>query len=107
MSRSDLWPEFWRSLPEAGNRLELPRMYRTPAAANLRAKTGTIRGVSALSGVVQSSDGERLAFSVLVNGASSTSVAKRIENNIGIRLASFTRGVDAGLPLSASATGSN
>jgi D-alanyl-D-alanine carboxypeptidase/D-alanyl-D-alanine-endopeptidase (penicillin-binding protein 4) len=74
-------------------------MYRTPAADNLRAKTGTIRGVSALSGVVQSSDGERLVFSVLVNGASSTSVAKRIENDIGVRLASFSRGMDVGLPL--------
>ena len=94
MAESDGWNEFWRTLPEAGNRRELPRMYRTAAAGNLRAKTGTIEGVSALSGVVQSSDGERLAFSILVNGTPSTSAAKRVENGIGARLASFTRGAD-------------
>ncbi len=95
LASTDLWPEFWQTLPEAGNRRELSRMYMTPAAGNLRAKTGTIEGVSALSGVVRSRDGERLAFSILVNGTPSTSAAKRIENGIGAHLASFTRGVDA------------
>ncbi len=95
MADDPLWGEFWQTLPVAGNRRELARMYRTPAAGNLRAKTGTIEGVSALSGVVQSSDGERLAFSILVNGTPSTSRAKRVENGIGARLASFSRGVDA------------
>lgn len=94
MASSPEWGEFWASLPEAGNRRELGRMYRTPAAGNLRAKTGTIQGVSALSGVVQSQDGERLAFSILVNGARSTVAAKRVENEIGVRLASFLRGPD-------------
>jgi len=101
MADTDLWSEYWQTLPEAGNRRELPRMYRTAAAGNLRAKTGTIARVSALSGVVQSRDGERLAFSILVNGTPSTNGAKRIENEIGVRLASFERGVDDGaLPLS-------
>jgi len=95
VAEGPLWGEFWATLPQAGNRRELARMYRTPAAGNLRAKTGTIEGVSALSGVVQSSDGERLAFSILVNGTPSTSRAKRVENGIGARLASFTRGPDA------------
>lgn len=95
MADGALWGEFWETLPQAGNRRELARMYRTPAAGNLRAKTGTIDGVSALSGVVQSSDGERLAFSILVNGTPSTARAKRVENGIGARLASFTRGPDA------------
>lgn len=90
---SSLWPEFWASLPEAGRRRELPRMYRTAAAGNLRAKTGTIARVSALTGVVRSAQGERLAFSILVNGTPSTSGAKRVENAIGAKLASFTRGL--------------
>lgn len=92
VAESKYWGDLWATLPEAGNRRELARMYRTPAAGNLRAKTGTIEGVSALSGVVQSRDGERLAFSILVNGTPSTTRAKRIENDIGVRLASFTRG---------------
>lgn len=95
LSESPLWWDLWQSLPEAGNRRELRRMYRTPAAGNLRAKTGTIEAVSALSGVVQSRDGERLAFSILVNGTPSTTRAKRVEDDIGVRLASFTRGDDA------------
>lgn len=98
MAASPLWNEFWATLPEAGDRRELARMFRTPAARNLRAKTGTIDGVSALSGVVRSSDGERLAFSMVVNGTPSTSRAKVLENRVGARLASFTRGPDSGLP---------
>ncbi len=66
-------------------------MYRTAAAGNLRAKTGTIEGVSALSGMVRSRDQERLAFSILLNGTPSTTRAKRVENFIGARLAQFAR----------------
>jgi len=85
------WNEYWSSLPEAGQRQGLGRMYSTAAADNLRAKTGTIEGVSALSGMVRSGDGERLAFSLLVNDAQSTTRAKRVENQIGVLLASFRR----------------
>jgi D-alanyl-D-alanine carboxypeptidase/D-alanyl-D-alanine-endopeptidase (penicillin-binding protein 4) len=91
MSEGDLWPQYWASLPQAGTRRELGRMYRTAAAGNLRAKTGTIEHVSALSGLVRSADGERLAFSILVNDSRSQTRAKRVENLIGVRLASFRR----------------
>ena len=91
MSDGPLWPECWASLPRAGTRRELGRMYRTAAADNLRAKTGTIDGVSALSGMVRSRDGERLAFSLMVNGSPSQNRAKRVENQIGARLAEFRR----------------
>lgn len=91
MSESQLWPEFWASLPQAGTRRELARMYQTPAAGNLRAKTGTIEGVSALSGMVRSADGERLAFSLMVNDSPSQTRAKRVENQIGAQLAAFRR----------------
>jgi D-alanyl-D-alanine carboxypeptidase/D-alanyl-D-alanine-endopeptidase (penicillin-binding protein 4) len=91
MSQGPLWAEYWASLPRAGTRRELGRMYRTAAADNLRAKTGTIDGVSALSGMVRSGDGERLAFSLLVNGSPSQTRAKRVENQIGARLAEFRR----------------
>jgi D-alanyl-D-alanine carboxypeptidase len=94
---SPLWTDFWHTLPEAGTRRELGRMYRTAAAGNLRAKTGTIEDVSALSGVVRSQDSERIAFSILVNGTPSTTRAKRVENEIGVRLASFSRGSAATL----------
>lgn len=94
MSNGALWPAYWASLPRAGTRRELGRMYQTAAADNLRAKTGTIEGVSALSGMVRSADGERLAFSLLVNGSRSQNRAKWVENQIGVRLAEFRRSND-------------
>ena len=91
MAEGPLWAEYWASLPRAGTRGELRRMYRTAAAGNLRAKTGTIEGVSALSGMVRSADGERLAFSLIINDSRSQGRAERVENLIGARLASFRR----------------
>lgn len=95
MASNPRWGTYWASLPEAGRRGELGRMYGTPAARNLRAKTGTIEHVSALSGMVRTQDGERVVFSLLVNGTPSTSRAKRVENQVGVLLASFRRPSDA------------
>ncbi|MCH7891991.1 MAG: D-alanyl-D-alanine carboxypeptidase/D-alanyl-D-alanine-endopeptidase [Gemmatimonadetes bacterium] len=86
---SPQWDAFVSTLPEAGRSLR--RMYRTRAARNLRAKTGTIAGVSALTGVVSARNGERLLFSILSNHVSSTGAAKRVEDRIGARLADFQR----------------
>jgi D-alanyl-D-alanine carboxypeptidase/D-alanyl-D-alanine-endopeptidase (penicillin-binding protein 4) len=92
MAGSGHWEAFRATLPEAGDRRELGRMYRTPAAGNLRAKTGTIEGVSSLSGIVSSASGERIAFSILGNGLPSSWAAKRnVEDRIGVRLAGFRR----------------
>jgi D-alanyl-D-alanine carboxypeptidase/D-alanyl-D-alanine-endopeptidase (penicillin-binding protein 4) len=45
------------------------RMKNTPAAGNVRAKTGTLDNVVALSGYVTSATGERLVFSLMANHA--------------------------------------
>jgi len=90
MSETDLWDTFLETLPEAGRRGELPRMFRTPAARNLRAKTGTLDGVSALSGMVRSADGERILFSIIANGVPELA-SKRVEDRFGARLAGFRR----------------
>jgi D-alanyl-D-alanine carboxypeptidase/D-alanyl-D-alanine-endopeptidase (penicillin-binding protein 4) len=90
---------FAATLPEAGSRELNRRMVRTAAAGNLRAKTGTIQGVSALSGIVTSRDGERIAFSIVGNGLRSPYAAKRrVEDAMGVALAEL-RG--RRLPLSA------
>jgi serine-type D-Ala-D-Ala carboxypeptidase/endopeptidase (penicillin-binding protein 4) len=106
MTRNEHWEDFFTSLPEAGRPRPrgLNRMLGTPAVGNLRAKTGTIRTVSALSGYVRSADGELLAFSILGNNLpASTWLQKRIEDQIGIRLAHFER--TAGSPALAGRSG--
>lgn len=63
--------ELYRStLATPGEDGTLRRRYaKEPFAAGLRAKTGTIRGVSTLAGYLQRADGVTLAFAILVNGA--------------------------------------
>lgn len=59
---------FAASLPIAGADGTIRRrMAGTPAAGNVRAKTGTLRYANALSGYVTSAAGERLAFSLMLN----------------------------------------
>jgi serine-type D-Ala-D-Ala carboxypeptidase/endopeptidase (penicillin-binding protein 4) len=94
MTRNEHWDAYLESLPEAGRVRPrgLNRMHGTPAVGNLRAKTGTIRTVSGLSGYVRSEDGEMLAFSIYANNLPASAwLAKRIEDDIGIRLSQFRR----------------
>ena len=91
VATSDHWDAFVSTLPEAGRSLR--RMYGTRAVRNLRAKTGTIDRVSALTGIVTTRDGETLLFSILSNELRSTGPAKRVEDRIGARLADFRRSV--------------
>ncbi|NNF38667.1 MAG: D-alanyl-D-alanine carboxypeptidase/D-alanyl-D-alanine-endopeptidase [Gemmatimonadetes bacterium] len=77
------------TLPEAGTR-QLRRMARTPAARNLRAKTGTIEGVSALSGLVRTADDRPAVFSIMGNDLPSAWGAKRLEDEIGAAVAGWS-----------------
>lgn len=59
---------FFDTLPVAGvDGTIRRRMKGTPAEANVRAKTGTLRWANALSGYVTSAAGERLVFSAMLN----------------------------------------
>lgn len=66
--RFDWGPEFLASLPLGGldGTLE-DRMEESPPP--VRGKTGHLRHVASLSGVLRSGEGDRLAFAVIVNGA--------------------------------------
>jgi D-alanyl-D-alanine carboxypeptidase/D-alanyl-D-alanine-endopeptidase (penicillin-binding protein 4) len=67
------------------------RMRGTPAAGNLRAKTGTINGVASLSGYVTTAAGERLVFSIILNNYPEESSSRRsFIDAIAVMLASFT-----------------
>jgi D-alanyl-D-alanine carboxypeptidase/D-alanyl-D-alanine-endopeptidase (penicillin-binding protein 4) len=95
---SPIWTPFWHTLPETGAPDGLRRMIGTPAEGRLRAKTGTINQVSALSGYVRAAGGERLIFSILNNRTGSAWAAKRVEDQIGARLAQFERPASNGVP---------
>jgi D-alanyl-D-alanine carboxypeptidase/D-alanyl-D-alanine-endopeptidase (penicillin-binding protein 4) len=59
---------FIASMPIAGRDGTLAsRMRGTPAEGNLRAKTGTLSGVRALSGYFNTASGEAMVFSILSN----------------------------------------
>jgi D-alanyl-D-alanine carboxypeptidase/D-alanyl-D-alanine-endopeptidase (penicillin-binding protein 4) len=57
------------------------RMRNTPAVGRCQAKTGTLRGVSALSGYCLATNGHTLAFSFLENAVNATA-AKKIEDRM-------------------------
>jgi len=89
----DVLPELLSSLPIAGKDGTLKRRMKGSAAyGRLRGKTGSIDGVSALVGLVQSRGGELLAFSVLMNDQSKSPGAMRPwQNYFGQALADFNR----------------
>ena len=68
------------------------RMKDTAAMDNLRAKTGTLTGVSCLSGYVRTRDGEPLVFSIMMNNfVGPASTARRTQDEIGVLLSGFSR----------------
>jgi len=66
----DEWPAFSRSLSIAGRDGTLgARMRGGPARGHCRGKTGTLTGVSAVSGLCRARSGDTYVFSILMNGA--------------------------------------
>jgi D-alanyl-D-alanine carboxypeptidase/D-alanyl-D-alanine-endopeptidase (penicillin-binding protein 4) len=91
MSKHRYASAFREALPVAGVDGTLGRrMKGTAAANNIRAKTGTISGVSTLSGYATSAAGERLAFSIMLNNYAEESDNPRSHiDAIAVLLASF------------------
>jgi D-alanyl-D-alanine carboxypeptidase/D-alanyl-D-alanine-endopeptidase (penicillin-binding protein 4) len=85
--------EFKTSLPIAGVDGTLQsRMKDSAAEGKLRAKTGSLRGVSALSGYTTSADNELLAFSIIMEHfVVQTSKIRKIQDRIGNLISSFSR----------------
>ncbi|RFU68947.1 D-alanyl-D-alanine carboxypeptidase/D-alanyl-D-alanine-endopeptidase [Peribacillus saganii] len=86
------FPSFEDSLPVAGITDRLvggtlrSRMTHQSTKGNVKAKTGSLTGVSTLSGYVTTQDGEKLIFSIMNNNHLSSSVSK-VEDAIVIELA--------------------
>jgi serine-type D-Ala-D-Ala carboxypeptidase/endopeptidase (penicillin-binding protein 4) len=68
------------------------RMIGTPAEGNVYAKTGTLNGVSALSGYVIDKDNEILIFYVVMNGFGGNATEMRYaQDDVCITLSEFSR----------------
>jgi serine-type D-Ala-D-Ala carboxypeptidase/endopeptidase (penicillin-binding protein 4) len=82
---------FYESLPRAGIEGTLSnRMEGTAAEGRCRAKTGTINGVSALSGYCEIADGP-VAFSILMNGVRNVTAARDLQDRIVVTIARYQR----------------
>ena len=92
-ARKDIFALYYSSLPNAGvDGLLANRMKGTPAQNNLHAKTGTLGGVSALSGYVSTADGEMLAFSIMMqNYIGPGEPFRKAQDAIGALMAGFSR----------------
>ncbi|WP_158847807.1 D-alanyl-D-alanine carboxypeptidase/D-alanyl-D-alanine endopeptidase [Saccharothrix deserti] len=97
-ARTKPWFQSWYdALPIAGKSARLEggtlrnRMAGTAAAGNVHAKTGSMSGISGLSGYVTNADGRKLVFSLMMNNFVS-SVPRDIEDAIAVRLASDRAG---------------
>jgi D-alanyl-D-alanine carboxypeptidase/D-alanyl-D-alanine-endopeptidase (penicillin-binding protein 4) len=90
--RFPLMADFVASLPVAGKDGTIRRrMGGSHAAGMLRAKTGTLEGVTSLSGYVETGAGERLAFAILVNDARVRGGLVRAVDALGAALAAAGR----------------
>jgi D-alanyl-D-alanine carboxypeptidase/D-alanyl-D-alanine-endopeptidase (penicillin-binding protein 4) len=94
MSRHKEADAYLNALPIAGVDGTLRnRMKGTPAAGNVRAKTGTLRWANALSGHVKTAAGERLIFSIMLNRyvtPDNEHTARGEIDKIAVMLAGFT-----------------
>jgi serine-type D-Ala-D-Ala carboxypeptidase/endopeptidase (penicillin-binding protein 4) len=93
VAKKDYKNYFDRSLPTPNGEGSLKkRMVKTKAEKTLQAKTGSMNGVSCLSGYIRTADGENLAFSIMINNFTApANLAKNLEDMICMRLSSFTR----------------
>lgn len=62
------------------------RMKGTPAQGNVRAKTGTVTGVTSLAGYATRPDGHLIAFAIIVNGLQKGAPGRTLQDNICVAI---------------------
>ena len=78
-----LYQHLLPTLPIAGEDGTLrKRMRGTPAEGNVQAKTGTVEGVSTLSGYCTAASGNRLCFSIMNQGIRHTSTGRHFQDRL-------------------------
>jgi D-alanyl-D-alanine carboxypeptidase/D-alanyl-D-alanine-endopeptidase (penicillin-binding protein 4) len=96
MAKQSRYREAWlNSLTVGGVDGTLENRFRgAKTQGNVRGKTGTIDQVSALSGYVTTAGGERLVFSILVNGVNDPRLRVAMIDDVVGQLANFNGSVD-------------
>ncbi len=90
MNRHKCAQDYLDALPIAGVDGTLRnRMKNTPAAGNVRAKTGTLRWANTISGYVTTAAGEHLVFSLMINRYYEVRPARGDLDTVLVLLASF------------------
>ena len=82
-----MYYELYETLPVAGMDGTLKdRMKGTAAAGNVRAKTGTLSGVSSLAGYCKGGNGNMLAFAIINQGVMRGAYAKALQDKICVEM---------------------
>ena len=80
---SNIYEHLARSLPIAGIDGTLQnRMRNTAAQGNVRAKTGTVTGISSLAGYCTAANGHQLCFSIINQGVMRTAQGKAFQDKV-------------------------
>lgn len=83
----DIFYPFYDALPIAGIDGTLKnRMKNTSAYRNVRAKTGSVTGVSSLAGYVKAKNGHQLAFVIINQNVMKLKLARNLQDKIGVIL---------------------
>jgi serine-type D-Ala-D-Ala carboxypeptidase/endopeptidase (penicillin-binding protein 4) len=72
------------------------RLRDSPATGRVRAKTGSLNGVSALTGLADTIDGRKIRFAVVLNGLPSTALGVNLGNDFSEWLVGFGPGAVGG-----------
>ena len=81
--KREVLPALYAALPIAGTDGTLRRrMKKGKAHGNVRAKTGTLEGVSTLAGYATARNGHRLAFCIMNQGVASLRAAQAFQDRL-------------------------
>lgn len=82
-NNTDIYSNLLPALPVAAKSGTLEkRMTKTPAAGNVRAKTGTLTGISSLAGYCTTAGGHELCFAIINQGVMKSSAAKALQDKV-------------------------
>ncbi len=85
--KDDIYDHLAPSLPIAGVDGTLERRMRgTPAQGNVRAKTGTVTGISSLAGYCTAANGHQLCFSIINQGVLRGAKAREFQDRVCVAL---------------------